>query len=128
MTEPHTPAFREMLSDAIRYWEPRRLLFNAALALVVAWRFAAAWPASKQVLHAEPLLALFILAVIANVLYCAAYVPDLALQASSFRATWRRARWVLLLLGTAFAAALAYFFTTGLVGDAPAASNGSLTL
>jgi hypothetical protein len=29
-------AARDALSDAIRYWEPRRILYNAVLLLVVA--------------------------------------------------------------------------------------------
>lgn len=39
--------FREALSNAIRYWERRRLLFNSALLIVVAGAFVAGWPISK---------------------------------------------------------------------------------
>ena len=111
--------FQESLTSAIRYWEPRRLAYNAALALVVLGAFFAGWPVSKQVLHTEPILVIFILAVLANVAYCAAYLPDLALQHSSFRDSWLRARWALLLLGTLLAAAITYLFVAGMFGLMP---------
>jgi len=64
------PAFRDILGNAIRYWERRRILYNAVLLIVVLLCFIAAWPASKQALHFDSLLTLFILAVLANVAYC----------------------------------------------------------
>lgn len=108
--------FREALSASLRYWEPRRLLYNLALLLVVAAAFIAGLPVSRRALTAEPMLGLFILAVLANVAYCAAYIPDLALQFSSFRESWQRFRWLLLVLGILFASALAYFFVAGMFG------------
>src|SRR5436189_2276792 len=75
--------FREAISDSIRYWEPRRLLYNAVLLLVVGGWFIAGWPASKDALNVDLVLGLFILAVLANVAYCAVYLPDLALQFST---------------------------------------------
>ncbi len=115
-TESSEVTFREALSDAIRYWEPRRLIFNLALLLVVAGTFVASLPVSRRALGAEPMLALFILAVLANVAYCAAYVPDLAMQFSSFRVSWQRFRWLLLTVGILFASAVAYFFAAGMFG------------
>jgi hypothetical protein len=115
-TEPSEVTFREALSAAIRYWEPRRLVFNLVLLLVVAGAFVAGLPVSRRALTAEPMLALFILAVLANVAYCAAYVPDLAMQLSSFRVSWQRFRWLLLTLGILFASALVYFFVAGMFG------------
>jgi len=115
-TESSEITFREALSASLRYWEPRRLVFNLALFLVVATAFIAGLPVSKRALSAEPMLVLFILAVLANIAYCAAYIPDLALQFSSFRATWQRFRWLLLTLGILFASALAYLFVAGMFG------------
>jgi hypothetical protein len=37
---------RELTTDALRYWEIRRLFYNALLAVIVLAHFAAAWPAS----------------------------------------------------------------------------------
>jgi len=35
---------RDAVSEAIRYWEPRRLVYNAVLALVVLTYFVINWP------------------------------------------------------------------------------------
>jgi hypothetical protein len=114
--ESSTVTFRDALSSTIRYWEPRRLVFNFALLLVVGAAFVAGLPVSKRALAAEPLLTLFILAVLANVAYCAAYVPDLVIQLSSFRARWLQLRWLLLTIGILFASAITYFFAAGMFG------------
>jgi uncharacterized membrane protein YhaH (DUF805 family) len=106
--------FREAMSSSIGYWEPRRLIYNGVLAVIVVAWFVAGWPASKESLGTHLALGLFILAVLANVAYCAVYVPDLALQFSTFRDSWLRWRWALLTLGTLFAAALTYLFAQGL--------------
>jgi hypothetical protein len=108
--------FRESLSSAVRYWEPRRLAYNAALLIVVGGAFVAGLPTSKRVVSAEPVLVIFILAVLANVAYCAAYIPDLALQLTSFRDSWLRIRWMLLVIGTLMACAIAYLFVAGMFG------------
>lgn len=111
-------AARDALSDAIRYWEPRRILYNAALLLVVAMTYWANLPASRAVVNADSLLVLFVLAVLANVAYCAAYVVDVVAQISAFRSTWLRVRWMLLGLGVLFAGVLSYFFSGGLFAHA----------
>jgi uncharacterized membrane protein len=113
-------AMREALSTAIRYWEPRRLIYNAALILVVVGTFVAGWPLSKEAIHTEIVLLLFVLAVLANVAYCGAYLPDLVLQHSSFRESWLRVRWLLLLVGTLMACAIAYLFVGTFFGVAQA--------
>lgn len=113
--EPAAPTLREILSDALRYWEPRRLVYNGVLLLMVAGCFAEAWPESKQMLQADIAVGIFILAVLANVAYCAAYLPDIAIQYSSLRDTWLRWRWVLLLVGTLFAAAVTYMCVAGML-------------
>jgi len=104
---------RPLLDDAIRFWEPRRVAYNAVLAAIVIGWGVFTWPHFRPALALEPMLQLFVLAVIANVLYCAAYAADLPLQYSSYRDGWRRWRWVLWLLGTLFAAALTYYW----IGD-----------
>jgi hypothetical protein len=109
-------SLREALGESLRYWEPRRLLFNGTLLLVVSAAFVAGWPTSKRVLSAEPVLVLFILAVLANIAYCAAYVPDLVVQHSPLRSRWLRWRWMLFALGTLFASAISYLFVAGMFG------------
>jgi hypothetical protein len=63
------------ITDAIRYWEPRRLAYNAVLFVVVLFYFVKDYPASKQALSLDEILVVFVLTVLANVAYCAAYVP-----------------------------------------------------
>jgi len=108
-------SIRDALTDALSYWEPRRLIYNAALAVVVVVQVARAWPASRHILKLDSILGLFILAVLANVAYCAAYIPDVLIQQSALRSTWLRYRWILLGVGCLFAAALTYFFTFGII-------------
>jgi hypothetical protein len=108
---------RAALSNAISYWERRRIAYNAVLLVVVATIFTMNWPGSRANLGVNTFLMLFVLAVLANVAYCAAYVVDVAAQLSVFRDTWLRVRWLLVVIGTAFAGVLAYFFSSGFFGQ-----------
>jgi hypothetical protein len=110
---------REALSEAIRYWEPRRLIFNAVLLAVVAAVYFGSAANARARLDFDLLQGLFVLAVLANVAYCAAYVVDVSVQMTTLRETWLRRRWILLLIGVAFAAVLANFFSHGIVSHAP---------
>jgi hypothetical protein len=105
---------REALSEAIRYWEPRRLLYNGLLLMEIAVIFALNLPGSRSHLSVDLVLLLFVLAVLANVAYCASYIVDVAAQLSTFRATWLRCRWGLFVVGVTFSGALTYFFASGL--------------
>lgn len=109
---PHPP-FRLLLDDALRYWERRRIGYSLVLAAIVIGWGVFTWPHLRPALALVPMLQLFVLAVIANVLYCAAYLVDLPLQLSSYREVWLRRRWVLWLIGTLFAAALTQYW----IGD-----------
>jgi len=104
------PGLRALLDDALRYWEPRRILYNLGLVAVVLGWVALTWPHFRPALGLQALALLFVLAVLANVCYCAAYLVDLPLQYSSFRAGWRRRRFVLWLAGMLFAAVLASYW------------------
>ena len=86
---PALPRFGEIAADAMRYWEPRRILYNLVLTGVVLAHFITAWPASRSLLAWDTLFQLIFLAVLANVCYCAA-------------------------VGIIFAAVIAHFFSTGL--------------
>ena len=103
-------------ADALRYWEPRRVVFNGALALVVLAHFFAAWPASGHKLSFDLALGVFVLAVLANIAYCAAYVGDLFVQFAGLHEPWRRGRVAVLTIGTLFAATITHFFAKGLFG------------
>jgi hypothetical protein len=107
--------FSEAASSALRYWEPRRLLYNAVLFAVVVAHFWEGWPASRAFLQRDMLLGFFVLAVLANVAYCAAYAVDLFVQFSGARSAWPRWRWSVLAIGIAFASVLAHFITQNLL-------------
>ena len=101
---------RESVTDAIRYWEPRRLAYNAFLAAVVLAYFWIGYPASKAVLSVDAALTIFVLAVMANVAYCSAYPVDVFAQMSGYRRLWQEHRWVLFIIGLSFAGVLTRFF------------------
>jgi len=120
MDAQHTPKpanrvsqFRDLptiLSDAIRYWERRRILYNLILAVVVIAWIGLTWPHFRPAFAAPSLLLLVILAALANLCYCAAYVADVTMQFTDFGAAWRRGRWILWLLGMVLAVVLANYW------------------
>jgi uncharacterized membrane protein YsdA (DUF1294 family) len=105
---------KDMMTDAIRYWEVRRIVYNAILTAIVAAVFVARWPESRFAVSIDVAQSFFILAVLANVAYCAAYIVDLAAQYSAFRSTWRRYRSLLFATGIVFAGILARFCAMGI--------------
>jgi len=109
--KPVTFPVGSLVADALRYWEPRRIAYNALLAIIVLGYFLAGWPSSKSFLTLNGILWIFFLAVLANVCYCAAYVVDLFVQLSPLRGSWTRVRWVLFLVGLAFAAVITRFIS-----------------
>jgi len=102
--------FRQYIDEAVRFWEPRRILYNLVLTAVTVFWFVLGWSHFRPGLNLQMLLAFLILAGIANICYCAAYLVDIPLQYSSFRAVWRRGRWWLWLAGVLFAALLASYW------------------
>ena len=108
--------FRESVTVAIRYWEPRRLIYNAVLAVIVLTYFGFHYPASKSFLSIDAILFLFLLVVLANIAYCAAYIVDIFVLASSYGDLWRRRRWVLFVIGLLFASILTRYFAMGVFG------------
>jgi hypothetical protein len=124
--DPHAARpLRALLDDALGYWEPRRIIYNLLLgAIVLAWLILS-WPHFRTALTLRALLLLFVLAVLANVCYCAAYIVDIPLQLSSFRQRWLRWRWGLWLVGTLFAAILANYWIADEIYPYVAAARGS---
>jgi hypothetical protein len=109
-TAPNGAPFREYVSDAIRYWEPRRLGYNLVLAAIVLGWVGLTWPHFRGAFTWPSALAVFVLAVLANVCYCAAYLVDLTVQCSTYRDAWRKRRWLLWFVGAAFAGVLTYYW------------------
>lgn len=110
LPSPQPSGSPTILADAIGYWERRRIIYNLLLAAVVVAWIAATWPHFLPAFTWSNLFALVVLALFANVCYCAAYVADLPMQYSSFRQIWRRWRWTLFLVGTLFAILFANYW------------------
>ncbi|MHB8411238.1 MAG: hypothetical protein ACYDDI_04745 [Candidatus Acidiferrales bacterium] len=108
--EPQLGPWRGIFTDAIRYWERRRIVYNFLLVAVVIIWITTTWPHFRPAFTWPSLVALLVLAVLANLCYCAAYFSDVAMQLSSFRDTWRRRRWSLWLTGTLFAILLTNYW------------------
>jgi len=106
---PSNP-FRTILSDALRFWEPRRFLYNSVLAAVVIAWISLTWPRFRPMINRSALFLLMVLALMANACYCAAYLVDLPMQSSPLSATWKRRRWMLWVAGTLFAILLANYW------------------
>jgi hypothetical protein len=102
--------FHEIISDAIAYWERGRVGYNLILGAIVAGWVTLTWPHFRGALAWSSLLALFVLAVLANACYCAAYLVDVPVQYSAFRVLWRRRRWALWVTGVVFAGVLASYW------------------
>ena len=98
------------LRDSIRYWEWRRLWYNAALAALTGAWVLLTWPHFRHALSLQNLLELLGLAALANVCYSTAYLVDVPMQRSSLAAGWRRRRWILWALGTLFALGLTCYW------------------
>ena len=105
----------EFVTAALRYWEPRRIFYNLVLIVVVLVHFILSLPSSKSLIAWNNILEVFVLAILANVFYCAAYLVDIFVQLSCFRDDWLRWRWLLLTIGTTFAAVLAHFYSSGML-------------
>ena len=108
--EPRPGRLREILADAIRFWEPRRIVYNLVLTAVVVGWLVATWPHFREALTLQSLLLLFILGGLANLCYTAANLVDVPMQVSSFRAAWRLGRSGLWVAGMVFAIVFANYW------------------
>ena len=85
------------------------LVLCGVVAVVIGW-IALTWPHFRPAFRWDSFVALLVLAVLANLCYCAAYIADLSMQYSSFRDMWRRWRWALWFGGTLFAILFANYW------------------
>jgi len=67
---------RKGLIEAARFWEPRRLLYNLLLTTVVLIWVVKTWPHFRAAMTLESLGIMAVLALLANVCYCAAYLAS----------------------------------------------------
>ncbi len=76
--------------------------------------FVLALPISKGLITLNFVLFLFLLAVLANVAYCAAYVVDIFAQVSGFRGVWQKYRWLLFVVGVDLCGIITRFWSMAL--------------
>jgi hypothetical protein len=109
---------RNILNDGLRYWEPRRVVYNLLLTVVVISQLTSlqAWP---QMATLKAMLGLIVCCAAANLCYCSAYLVDFPLQHSDFRESWLHHRGILFfagcILGCALTALTVPFLLQGLV-------------
>lgn len=94
---------RKGLADAARFWEPRRLLYNLLLLGVALVWVTKTWPHFRPAITLESLGILTVLALLANLCYCAAYLAEILIQNDTNTAAWNRQRWAVWILGTLLA-------------------------
>ncbi|MBX3165843.1 MAG: hypothetical protein KF760_00470 [Candidatus Eremiobacteraeota bacterium] len=100
---------RAIWSDCLAYWEPRRLVYNGLLALVVLLQLQQNhWWA--DFLTGASLLRLVIAVALANLCYTTAHAIDLAIQHSDFRKFWLDMRGWLFAAGSVLGSVLACVF------------------
>jgi hypothetical protein len=92
--------FRANLADAAHFWEPRRLIYNLLLTAVALFWLIKTWPHFRPAPLPSSLFRLAVLALLANVCYCAAYLVDIPMQQATARAVWGKCRWLLFVLGS----------------------------
>ena len=66
-TPAAAPRLQEILADAARYWEPRRLGYNALLGAIFLGWVVFTWPHFRGAFTPRALGALAVLALLANV-------------------------------------------------------------
>lgn len=110
LPEGSSHSLRVILTDAVRYWERRRVLYNLVLLAIVAIWLVSTWPHFQPALHLGSLLPMFVLAVAANVCYSTAYLVDVVMQYSFFQTAWLRWRWSVWLGGMLIATLLANYW------------------
>lgn len=85
--------------SAVRFWEPRRIWYNAVLFVIVVLWLVLTWPHFRPALNWADIGRMCVLALLANACYCAGYIADFFMQAALPSAFWRRGRWAVWVLG-----------------------------
>lgn len=91
------------LADAARFWEPRRLLYNLLLLAVVLLWVMNTWPHFRPAITLQSLGIMIVLALLANLCYCAGYLAEILIQNVTSSVAWQRQRWAVWVVGTLLA-------------------------
>ena len=98
----HGPSEKGLMV-AVKFWEPRRLLYNLLLLVVVVIWVVKTWPHFRPAMNLEALGIMTVLALLANLCYCAAYLAEILIQNSTTSTAWNRQRWAIWTVGTLLA-------------------------
>jgi hypothetical protein len=90
------------IAGALRFWEQRRIAYNVLLIAVFLVWVVVSWPLLRRAVSLVHLAQLAVLALIANVLYCAAYLAEL-FSKDLAASRWHQWRWGIWIVGTIFA-------------------------
>jgi hypothetical protein len=102
MQKPSTNSSLDF-GETARFWESRRLWYNVVLSIVVLLWVVFTWPHFRPALTLEALGKMLVLALLANICYCAAYLVDWVVQTTSSDQSRRRLRWAIWILGVLLA-------------------------
>jgi hypothetical protein len=93
-------------TNAARFWERGRILYNAILTIVVLLWLVLSWPHFRPALTLGSFEVFVVLGLLANLCYSAAYLAEIFIQLLASGPSRRRARIAIFVLGTLFALVL----------------------
>ena len=96
---------KNIFLECVWYWELRRLGYNAVLTMVVLAMWLYHHP-SLSTFKWQTAEGLLLIAFVANVLYCAAYLADIFVKMSKYQRVWKEGRRAIFAVGTILAAAI----------------------
>src|SRR5437660_213688 len=91
--------------DAVLFWEPRRVWYNALLTLSALLWLVLTWPHFRPALTWLSFAKMMVLALLANLCYCAGYVAEFFIQGALPVTLWRGVRYALFVIGMLIALA-----------------------
>ena len=109
-SEPNSGGKSVDLKDAARFWERQRLWYNGLLLLVVVLWVVLTWPHFRPAMNLVALGKMTVLALLANLCYCAGYAMEGFIQPLVPQAHWRRLRWVVWVTGMLLALLLSNYW------------------
>ena len=112
-SESNPTSSLDLVRDAVRFWEPMRIVYNLILA---AWSMVFWGPeifSGRLVDLIAGVVVLSVFALAANLCYCVAYPIDLVFQLSPMRPYRTLGRGVLFLCGSTLASAIALWVLLG---------------
>jgi hypothetical protein len=104
--QEHPSGIGPSFLEAMHFWERQRLWYNAVLTVIVGLWVVMTWPHFRPAMNLVALGKMLVLALLANVAYCAGYVAEFFMQATASESFLRRARWTVWFAGMLIALVL----------------------